>query len=258
MQFLVDMGIEDADLPRLVAPRGKPSNNRPELRPISGKDGIDKLESAYMLLDTTLQHIYKMQERTRSKWRFDITSAPIPIRTSYPGMVEIVPRSKGPYPDDYGPDYNPTLDTFPLLPDTISHPLLKIIYWNSGRWNSHKAIHLANLAGQNAADIILISNMQTNFFRCESLIEALADRLGISTGKQWMGIPSPNRYRKKGGAFVLFSGLILKPKVTHHLPYGKLTNLSGGWNGRDFDILSAFRPLTDNIPKGSVVTEKMH
>ena len=72
------------------------------------------------------------------------------------------------------------------------------------------------------------------------------------------GHPLSQQVPEEGWSFVLFSDLILEPKVTHHLPYGKLTNLSGGWNGRDFDILSAFRPLTDNILEGSAVTEKMH
>ena len=102
----------------------------------------------------------------------------------------------GPFPDDYGPDYNPDLDIFPLLSDTIAHFPLRVIYWNSGKWNSGKARTLANSAGQKAVDVILITNMQTDFFRCNDLIKALAARLGKSTGKEWKGTPSPNRYQK--------------------------------------------------------------
>ena len=258
MQYLLDKGVEDDDLPRLTVPRGKPTNRKMELLPISAENGNDKLEMALMRQDTTLHHIYNVKERMRCRWRFDITSTPIPIVTSYPGMVDPVPRTVGPYPDDYGPDYNPEQDIFPRLSDTIAHPPLRVIYWNSGKWSAGKAKILANMAGQEAVDIILITNMQTDFFRCDKLIGTLVDHLTESTGKEWTGTPSPNRYKKRGGAFVLSSSLILDPKVSHMLPYGKLTNLTGRWYDREFDILSAFRPPTDNILKSTAVTEAMH
>ena len=199
-----------------------------------------------------------VKERLRCRWRFDITSSRIPIVTSYPGMVDPAPRPLGPFPDDYGPDYNRDLDTFPRLPDTIAHPPLRVIYWNSGKWDAGKAKSLAKMAAGGNADVLLITNMQTDYFRCDDWIKNLIKHLTRLTGKEWTGTYSPNRYKKRGGAFVLFTSLILDPIVTHMLPYGKLTNLKGCWNDREFDILSAFRPTTDNIPKSTAVTDAMY
>ena len=38
MQFLLDKGIDDDDLPRLAAPRGKPTNRKMALLPISAEN----------------------------------------------------------------------------------------------------------------------------------------------------------------------------------------------------------------------------
>ena len=164
-----------------------------------------------------------MELRTGHKWRFDIDS-PISPNLDSNGVVS-VPTPTGPFPDDYGPDYNPEWDPFPTLPETAATPALKIIYWNSGEWARDKAAELTVLAGNESADVIFVTNMYTDSFRCQGLIDALSARLGRSTNKTWKGIPSPKRHQKKGGAFVLFSDLIQDPEVIHHLPYGKLTHV---------------------------------
>ena len=78
MDFLIDLGIEDALIPRPSPPRGKPPKKTLKLVPISSEEGISRLETALMLQDTTLDHIYKMEMRTGRKWRFDIDSPMTP------------------------------------------------------------------------------------------------------------------------------------------------------------------------------------
>ena len=56
----------------------------------------------------------------------------------------------------------------------------------------------------------------------------------------------------------MFSDLIQNPEVIHHLPYGKLTHLTGNWHNRRFHILSAFRPYSDNTPLGTTPTNTMY
>ena len=197
-----------------------------------------------------------MEMRTGHRWRFDIDSPTIP--NSNLSEKGLVPIPTGPFPDDYGPDYNLEWDPFPTLPETIALPALKIIYWNSGEWNRDKATSMSTQAGIESADIIFITNLCTVSSRNEGLIEALSARLRKSTNKTWRGIPSPNRHQKKGGTFVMFSDLILDPEIIHYLPHGKLTHLTGSWHNRNFNILSAFRPHSDNIPLGTTITDTMH
>ena len=56
MDFLIDLGIEDFLILRPSPPRGKPPKEPPKLLPISGKEGIFRLESALILQNTTLDH----------------------------------------------------------------------------------------------------------------------------------------------------------------------------------------------------------
>ena len=56
----------------------------------------------------------------------------------------------------------------------------------------------------------------------------------------------------------MFSDLIHDPEIIHHLPFGKLTHLTGNWHNRKFNILSAFRPYSDNIALGTTITDTMH
>ena len=71
-----------------------------------------------------------MEVRTGHKWRFDIDSPMTPNSNS--SEVTKVPEPTGPFPDDYGPDYNLEWDPFPTLPETTALPALKIIYWKVG------------------------------------------------------------------------------------------------------------------------------
>ena len=56
----------------------------------------------------------------------------------------------------------------------------------------------------------------------------------------------------------MFSDLIRDPEIIPHLPFGKLTHLTGDWHNRKFYILSAFRPYSDNITLGTTITDTMH
>ena len=56
----------------------------------------------------------------------------------------------------------------------------------------------------------------------------------------------------------MFSNLIQDPEIIHHLPFGKLTHLTGSWHNQKFYILSAFRPDSDNVATGSTITKKMY
>ena len=56
----------------------------------------------------------------------------------------------------------------------------------------------------------------------------------------------------------MFSDLIHDPEIIHHLPFGKLTHLTGNWHNRKFYILSAFRPYSDNIALGTTITDTMY
>ena len=83
-----------------------------------------------MLENSTHDHIFKMEVRTGYKWRFDIDSPMTPNSNSNEGAT--VPMPTGPFPDDYGPDYNPEWDPFLTLPETTALPALKIIYFFFG------------------------------------------------------------------------------------------------------------------------------
>ena len=79
MQYLLDKGFEDADVPRLAPPKGKSSKDVPPLLPTSGENGIDKLDTVLLFQGATVQHVDKVEELILFKWCFDITDTCILI-----------------------------------------------------------------------------------------------------------------------------------------------------------------------------------
>jgi exonuclease III len=158
-------------------------------------------------------------------------------------------------------DYNTTLNRFtlnsatlPLESPIITGDILRVIFWNCNGWDYLKSQKIAELASSSKVDIICVTDSRIDKHREVSAVDSFAKILLSKTDKIWRGSVSPKLRRERvGGDIIMFSNLVCRPKITHTIPYGVLSNLDCRWGSKDISIISIYRPTMNDEP-GSLRT----
>jgi exonuclease III len=122
---------------------------------------------------------------------------------------------------------------------------LKVVFWNANCWNSINCEKIAATALSSDADVICITDARSDQQKSRYLDGYLATLKRV-TGKNWRGKIESRASRKSkcsvGGDILFFSDQCSKVAKTALLPLGTATCLKLVWGGKEFRIISVYRP----------------